>query len=143
MPAKNPVIGVVVPTATYAAVKRLAALQSRGMSAVVRDFLVETTPVLERVAAMLELAYKAEGKWPAEMVHKLESLQTDMEREALAAMGNLDMFEADMEAHAKAAAGRRRRPPNPPMTNRGVTPPRKTPRTPSRKARNPARRTPK
>lgn len=121
MPAKNPVIGVVVPEATHAAIKRLAALQGRSKSAVVRDFLVETTPVLERIAAMLELAYKAEGQWPAELVTKLEGMQAGLEQQALGAMEALDVAEADMRAHRRGAAGRRRATPNPPMTNRGVT----------------------
>ena len=121
MPAKNPVIGVVVPEATHAAIKRLAALQGRSKSAIVRDFLVETTPVLERVAAMLELAHKAEGQWPADLVKKLERMQAGLEVTALGAMGTLDMATADMRAHGTGAASRRRQP-DPPITNRGVTP---------------------
>jgi hypothetical protein len=120
MPAKNPVIGVVVPEATHAAIKRVAALQGRSKSAVVRDFLVETTPILERIAAMLELAYKAEGQWPADLVSKLERMQAGLEINALGAMEALDVATADMAAHRRGAPGRRAEP-NPPMTNRGVT----------------------
>lgn len=120
MPAKNPVIGVVVPKATHAAIKRLAALQGRGMSAVVREFLVETTPVLERIAGMLEMALKAEGQWPAELVDKLERMQAGIEGQALMVMDSMDVTAADMAAHRRGAPGRRRTP-NPPMTNRGVT----------------------
>lgn len=121
MPAKNPVVGVVLPEATHAAIKRLAALQGRSKSAVIREFLVETTPVLERIAAMLELAYKAEGKWPAELVAKLERMQSGLEVDALGAMEALDVAQADMEAARSAAHARLRRP-HPPTTNRGVTP---------------------
>lgn len=125
MPAKNPVIGVVVPEATHAAIKRLAALQGRSKSAVVRDFLVETTPVLERISSMLEMALRAEGQWPAELVTKLEKMQEGLEGQALLAMDALDLAAADMQAQRRGAAGRRGKP-NPPTTNRGVTPPKQT-----------------
>jgi len=130
LPAKNPVIAVVVPEATHAAIKRLAALQGRSSSAVVREFLVETTPVLERIAGMLELAYKAEGKWPADLVKKLEGMQSGLETLALGAMGQMDVVEADMEAARSAAHARPPKGTNPPMTNRGVTPPRTAKRKP-------------
>jgi hypothetical protein len=130
VPAKNPVIAVVMPEATHAAIKRLAALQGRSKSAVVREFLVETTPVLERIAGMLELALTAQGKWPADLVSKLEAMQTGLEGQALGAMDLLDLAEADMKSARSADHGRPRKGTNPPMTNRGVTPTRTAKRKP-------------
>lgn len=121
MPAKNPVIGVVVPVATYAAIKRLAALQGRSRSAVVRDFLVETTPLLERIGGLLELAHSAQGKWPADVVAKLEALQSGLEGQALGAMDAMDVVLADGANPRSGLPGRPAGAPIPPMTNRGVT----------------------
>jgi hypothetical protein len=95
----------------------------------VREFLVETTPVLERIAGMLELALTAQGKWPADLVSKLEAMQTGLEGQALGAMELLDLAEADMQSARSAEHVPPRKGKNPPMTNRGVTPT----RTPKRK----------
>lgn len=135
VPAKNPVIAVVMPEATHAAIKRLAALQGRSKSAVVRDFLVETTPLLERIGGLLALAHKAQGKWPADVVAKLEALQNGLEGQALGAMDSMDMVLAD-GARAQSAAPVAD--PDPPMTNRGVKTPTKAkrvPTSPNRKGR--------
>jgi hypothetical protein len=121
MPATNPVVAAVVPKETAAVIKRLARLQGRSQSAVMRDFLVELTPVLSRVAGLIELAQKAQGDWPRELIEKMESAQSELEQTALAAMSQLDTVAADAQAHSKGA-GRRRRPNQPPSSNRGVKP---------------------
>lgn len=92
MPNVNPRISVVLPKSTYATLARLAALQGRSRSAVARDFLVEVEPVLQRVAAMLELASQAQGQWPREFVEKLAAAQDQLEGEALKLMTQLDAF---------------------------------------------------
>ena len=97
-----------------------------------RDFLEEVAPVLTRTANLLELAMKAEGKWPKELVTKLERMQSGLELTALGAMEAMDMVAADAQASARSsAAARPPSPPNPPTTNRGVNPPKRT-RTPPR-----------
>lgn len=97
-----------------------------------RDFLEEATPVLNRVAGLVELALQAEGKWPKELVAKLDAMQSGLELTALGAMEAMDMAQADAQAHARSSvAARPPSPPNPPGTNRGVNPPKRT-RTPPR-----------
>jgi hypothetical protein len=53
-----------------------------------------------------------------------------LEGQALGAMELLDLAEADMQSARSAEHGRPRKGTNPPMTNRGVTPPRTGKRKP-------------
>jgi len=108
---------VIVPADVAATIRHLAALQQRSASAVLRDFIIEVHPVLKRVEGLLELAMTAQGKWPKELVSKLEAMQSGLEVHALGAMGQLDGFGSDMEAARSAAHGRVK---NPPRSNRGV-----------------------
>lgn len=106
MPNVNPRISVVLPKSTYATLARLAALQGRSRSAVARDFLVEVEPVLQRVAAMLELASQAQGQWPREFVEKLAAAQEHLEGEALKVMTQLDAFSDQLAPPAPVPSGR-------------------------------------
>lgn len=114
-------VQVMLTPASAATIKRLAKLQGRSRSAVVRDFLDEVAPVLDRTANLLELALKAQGKWPKDLVAKLERMQTGLEATALTHMDHLDMLMADGPAHRRSAGHGQRKPDSPPTTNRGVT----------------------
>jgi hypothetical protein len=115
-------VQVMLTPATAATIKRLARLQGRSRSAVVREFLDEVAPVLDRTANLLELALTAQGKWPAELVAKLERIQNGLESHALLAMDGMDVTLADGLASRREASGRPRPATNPPASNRGVTP---------------------
>jgi len=78
---------------------------------------------------MLDLALRAQGKWPGDMVQRLEGMQAGLETLALSAMQELDGGAADLRSAQRAAAGPRL-PSYPPMTNRGVTATRKPPQKP-------------
>jgi len=115
-------VQVMLTPATAATIKRLARIQGRSRSAVVRDFLDEVAPVLDRTANLLELALSAQGKWPKELVAKLERIQNGLEGQALMAMDSMDIVLADGAAPRSGAPGPKRRTSiNPPATNRGVT----------------------
>lgn len=119
-------VQVMLTPATAAAIKRLAALQGRSRSAVVRDFLDEVAPVLNRAANLLELALSAQGTWPKELVAKLERIQSGMESHALLAMDAMgNDLTAELTGRSPVAGRGKRTPPNPPTSNRGVTPKRR------------------
>lgn len=119
-----------VTPATAAAVRRLAKLQGRSASAVVRDFLTEATPVLERVGNLLDLAMRTKGHWPKALVERLEQAQTGLEATALTHMDYLDLVAADVEAGTQGRPRRRQSPTQPPSSNRGVTNSRRRPKPP-------------
>lgn len=121
MPNLSERVQVMLTPASAATIKRLARLQGRSRSAVVRDFLDEVAPVLDRTANLLELALSAQGKWPKQLVAKLERMQAGLEATALTHMDHMDLLLADGSAHHRGAVRRKRPAPNPPMTNRGVT----------------------
>lgn len=115
-------VQVMLTPATAATIKRLARIQGRSRSAVVRDFLDEVAPVLDRTANLLELALSAQGKWPKDLVAKLERIQNGLEGQALMAMDSMDMALADGAIpQSGMPGGRRQSSRNPPATNRGVT----------------------
>lgn len=106
MPAINPRIAVYLPKHTAATVQRVAALRGVSRSSVIRDFLVEAEPVLQRVANLLELAARTDRTALKEWAASLEAAQSGMEKDALAGMAQLD--EAESTLRAKAGARRRR-----------------------------------
>lgn len=67
------------------------------MSAVVRDFLVETTPVLERISNLLDLAARADRTALKSWAADLEAAQGGLELSALDAMAQLDTMQTKLE----------------------------------------------
>ena len=114
---------VMLTPRTAECIKRLARLQNRSRSAVVRDFLDEVAPVLHRTANLLELAQKAQGDWPKQLATRMQKMQEGLEAHALVAMDSLDLIATDRTEKAPTGAAGAA---NPPMTNRGVTQPKKT-----------------
>lgn len=90
MPAKNPVIAVVVPREVAAVIKRLAGLRGESRSAVVRGFLIEAQPVLERVCNLLDLAYRTDKSALVEWHKDLMQAQVELEGQAMDAMTRMD-----------------------------------------------------
>lgn len=86
MPAKNPVLAVVVPPSVDAAVRRLAAMRGCSRSAVVRDFLVEVEPVLIRVANLLDMTARADRNALRDWAKELAGMQSEFEVAALNAL---------------------------------------------------------
>lgn len=97
MPAKNPVIAVVLPREIAATVKRLAALRGTSKSAVIREFLMETAPVLDRVANLLDLAARADKTALKAWAKDLEQAQGELEVSALDALAKMDDMQQSIE----------------------------------------------
>lgn len=79
MPTKKPRLHVTLEPEHYAAIKRLAELQNRSMSALVADFLGEVTPVLDRIAETLEIASRVEASAVPDYVHTLDEAHARIE----------------------------------------------------------------
>jgi hypothetical protein len=113
MPAKNPVIAVVIPREVNSIITRLAGLRSTSKSAVVREFLIETAPVLERVANLLDLAARADRTALKSWVRDMEFAQSDLETKALDAMATMETMQNALEltkpGRPPAGAGRTRK----------------------------------
>lgn len=99
MPAVSPRIAVYLPKHVASTVRRVAALRGVSMSAVIRDFLEETQPVMERIANLLDLAARTDRSALKEWARTLEETQTEMEAHALGAVQQLDDMEAVMKQH--------------------------------------------
>jgi len=106
MPAVNPRIAVYLPKHVVATVQRLAALRGVSRSAVIRDFLVDAEPVMQRVANLLDLAARSDRTALKEWTKDLEQAQSGLELTALDAIAKLDEMET---AIGKSAGSRRRR----------------------------------
>lgn len=107
MPAVNPRIAVYLPKHVVATVTRLAGLRGSSRSAVIRDFLVEAEPVLQRVANMLDLAARTDRTALKDWAETMEAEQTKLEGQALTAFATMDDLAAHMKAHPKRKAGGR------------------------------------
>jgi hypothetical protein len=125
-PSPNPPnserVQVMLPPEAARTFRQLAALQKRSTSALLREFLVEIAPVMQRTLNLLTLAQTAQTQWPKDVARRLEHAQDSLELTALGAMGTLDLVHAEA-TQPKPKAGRVAKPsPLPPLTNRGVTP---------------------
>jgi len=105
VPAINPRIAVYLPKHLASTVQRVAALRGVSRSAVIRDFLIEVEPVLQRVANLLDLAARTDRTALKEWAQTMEAAQEGLEGDALASMGRLDV----MESALRATEGPRRR----------------------------------
>ena len=102
MPAVNPRIAVYLPKHVASTVARLAGLRGVSRSAVIRDFLIEAEPVLQRIANLLDLAARTDRTALKDWAVTLEQEQGRMERTATEAFAQLDALAADMEAKGVA-----------------------------------------
>lgn len=105
MPAVTPRLAVYLPKHVAATVRRLAGLRGVSRSAVVRDFLIEAEPVMQRVANLLELAARSDRTALKEWARDLEAAQGEMEATATTALATL----GDMETALRASDRPRRR----------------------------------
>jgi hypothetical protein len=104
----HPRIVVYLPKHVAATVRRLAGLRGVSRSAVVRDFLIEAQPVLDRVSNLLDLAARSDRTALKEWAKDLETVQGELETSLLSATATMDDLAKDMSG--RPTAGRRRRP---------------------------------
>lgn len=105
MPSVTPRLAVYLPKHVAATVRRLAGLRGVSRSAVVRDFLIEAEPVMQRVANLLELAARSDRTALKEWAAELEQAQSGMEASATMGLAKL----GDMEAALRETDRPRRR----------------------------------
>lgn len=89
MPTTNPRIYVTLNKRTFRTIAELAHLQRRSHSAVVRELLEETEPVLARVAKLMRLASRNKGYAKA-LARDLERAQSEIELAGLEGWEALD-----------------------------------------------------
>lgn len=99
MPAVNPRIAVYLPKHVAATITRLAGLRGASRSSVIRDFLVEAEPVLQRVANMLDLAARTDRTALKDWADTMEAEQSKLEGQATEAFARLDELADHMKAH--------------------------------------------
>jgi len=79
LPTLKPRLQVTLTPATYATIKRVAALQSRSRGAVISEWMDECAPVLGRVADLLQAAQATDKAGRSHLVRQLAKVQTSIE----------------------------------------------------------------
>jgi hypothetical protein len=120
MATKLPRINVALPAEVYATITRLAQLQGRSRSFVIRDLLVGIHPPLVRTVALLDAARTA----PAEVKQGLRGVLEDIERQMVSASSHgLDQLDWVREQAAGGAEAQPRPASpsqvHPPLSNTG------------------------
>jgi hypothetical protein len=137
MPATNPRLTITLQPSVAAILRRLSQLTGNSQSALIGELLVQSMPIFERMASVLEAAgkLKEQGeKMPKEIGESLGRAQERMETQLGLLLGDMDagvrplLDEAEKVGRRGARAGGRSpaaRAPGSrtPMSNRGVTSP--------------------
>jgi hypothetical protein len=136
MPATNPRLTITMQPSLAVVLRRLSQLTGNSQSALIGDLLMQSLPIFERMATVLEAAGKLKDQghsMPKEIGESLDRAQERMETQLGLLLGDmdvgvrplLDQAEKVQRRGARATApagggapGRAR----PPLSNRGVTP---------------------
>lgn len=118
MPTVKPRLVVVLEPHQAEVIRRLAAIEGRPMSTVVRQLIDQVTPTLIDVVAALEAAQEAKGKPAAQLLSAMSRLQASVQSATEKAVDQADMFTGKMhrtiaKVKAKAKAGARAKPAKP------------------------------
>jgi hypothetical protein len=111
MPSINPRIAVYLPKHVAATVQRLAGLRGVSRSAVIREFLIEADPVMQRIANLLDLAARSDRTALKEWARGLEGEQAKLEESATGALAVMDRMESGLEVRSGTRRRRVRRTP--------------------------------
>lgn len=138
MPTVNPRVNVTLSPSIDGLVQRFARLTGQSKSQVLRELLEAAEPALQRAAALMEAASKAQGQLLDGLARSLNAAQTKAEQQLAEHLAFTDAATGDLVAQAQAVRGRRRPPgvgqapadvpgpakpaavTNPPASNRGV-----------------------
>lgn len=146
MAAVNPRVPVMLTPHQHDVLKRLAKAQGSSVSKIVGELVEAVIPPLERALALAEAAQKASDAVRSRLVESCEQAEQALLPILNEGMATMQRLEADFNQVAdavKPAAGgvasalrrgpaRRRNAPQPPLVNKGVTPPSKPSLAPSR-----------
>lgn len=97
MATKKPRVQVTLTTAQHELLLRLAKLQGRSMSSVIAELFEQVHPVLERVAVVLQAAVRAQESMKQGLRESTEQAERDLRPHLAAAMGQLDLLEAQFD----------------------------------------------
>lgn len=134
MPTKNPRINVTLSPSLDALVVRMAAHQRLSKSQVLRELLEAAEPALQRAAALMDAASQATAAVKEKLGRSLAAAQDQAEAQLGLQLAHLDAASEDLVSVAQAVRGRRptralaavpagaarRKPKDPPSSNRGV-----------------------
>ena len=101
MSTVKPRIQVTLTTAQHELLSRLAKLQSRSMSSIVSELFEQVHPVLERVAVVLQAAIRAQESMKEGLRESTARAEREITPHLAAAMGQLDLLQADFEGAQK------------------------------------------
>jgi hypothetical protein len=141
MPATNPRLTITLQPSVAAVLRRLSQLTGNSQSSLIGELLVQSMPVFERMASVLDAASKLKDQgdsMPKEIGENLSRAQERMESQLGLLLDDLDVGVRPLLDHAekvhrrgarrdgRSPAGRAPGRSAAPMSNRGVTP---TPKT--------------
>ena len=145
MPAKNPRLTITLQPTLAAQLRRLSELTGNSQSALIAELLEGSTPVFDRMIAVLEAAHSAKDAMRGKVAADLEKGQAALEKQLGLALDTFDTHAApllehfeDIKRRAAPGVGMRSTPHlvqagpkarKTPPSNRGVRSPDKTPKT--------------
>lgn len=96
MATEKPRITITLEPNEHAVLQRLAQLQGRSMSGILREFMGEVLPILEKVADALEIAQRASSDARAKFVKAAADAEEELRPLAEFTKNQFDMFAAEM-----------------------------------------------
>lgn len=103
MPTAKPRVNVTLKPEDYALLTTLAKQQKRSRADLLRDLFETIRPVLERVAVVTEAALRAQSTAKAGLIASTEKAEADLLPMVQQALGQFDLFVADIQQQAKGA----------------------------------------
>lgn len=97
MATDKPRITITLEPDQHETLERLAKLQQRPMSAIIRELIGEVVPILARVADALEVAQRASSDLRANFVKAAADAEAELRPIAEFARSQFDMFASEME----------------------------------------------
>lgn len=131
MPTANPRITITLEPQVHALLKRLSELTGNSQSFLVGNLLLESVPVFERMAKLLQAAHRLQAESTESQARIKDSLvdaQSKLERQLGLTLESWDevstplLDQAEEVGRRGRARSRTGRPTSTPLSNRGVTP---------------------
>ena len=110
MPTAKPRVNVTLEPKDYELLSTLAKQQKRSRADMLRDLFQTMRPVLERVAVVSEAAQRAQATAKQGMIASAEKAEADLLPMLQQALGQFDLFIADVQAQADQATAAGRQP---------------------------------
>ena len=105
MPTAKPRVNVTLSVEDFELLSTLAKQQKRSRADMLRDLFQTIRPVLERVAVVTEAALRAQSTAKSGLIASAEKTEAELLPLMQQALGQFDMFLADVERQAGASGG--------------------------------------